>query len=200
MSIRAHFKLTREQRSSLFSGQPVKITFPGDEECPVSVGHIEVLSANVRLEVTAIDKTKDRKTGETLYLLRYTLFNDNLGRRFLAKQQGQRGGVWPRSDDPHGDEERTGSTGQYAANPGGGMDHEAGEAVDEFTQQRITKESRQKGAQATADLIAAAEEVQRAIRERAESSPEFKREARLTMHRIRRELDRFIERQKRKAA
>jgi hypothetical protein len=67
-------------------------------------------------------------------------------------------------------------------------------------QEQLTKESRLKQAQATADLIAAAEDVLSAVKERAEASPAFKREARLTMHRIRRELDRFIERQRRKAA
>jgi hypothetical protein len=67
-------------------------------------------------------------------------------------------------------------------------------------QEQLTKESRLKQAQATADLIAAAEDVLSAVKERAEASPAFKREARLTMHRIRRELDRFIDRQKRKAA
>jgi hypothetical protein len=67
-------------------------------------------------------------------------------------------------------------------------------------QAQLTRESRLKQAQATADLIAAAEDVLQAVKERAEASPAFKREARLTMHRIRRELDRFIERQRRKAA
>jgi hypothetical protein len=74
------------------------------------------------------------------------------------------------------------------------------EAVDPFTQSRITKEARERRTKASTDVIAAAEDVMAAIRERAESSPDFKREAKLTLHRMRRELDRFIERERRKAA
>lgn len=74
------------------------------------------------------------------------------------------------------------------------------EAVDDLTQKRITREARDREVLATAQVIAAAQDVLAAVRERADANPEFKREARLTMHRIRRELDRFIERQKRKAA
>ena len=74
------------------------------------------------------------------------------------------------------------------------------EAVDELTQARITAEARLGRRQESANLIAAAEEVMKAIDDRCENHPEFKRAARLTRHRIRRELDRFIERERRKAA
>ena len=74
------------------------------------------------------------------------------------------------------------------------------EAVDDVTQKRLTREARERGIQATAQVIAAAEDVMAAIQERAEQSPDFKREARLTLHRMRRELDRFVSRQKRKVA
>jgi hypothetical protein len=62
-------------------------------------------------------------------------------------------------------------------------------------QAQLTRESRLKQAQATADLIAAAEEFITTLNERFPNG-----QARLMKHRIRKELERFIERQKRKAA
>lgn len=77
---------------------------------------------------------------------------------------------------------------------------DCGETVDPFTQKRITADARMRERQASAEMIVAAQDVLDAIRERSEASPDFQREARLTIHRMRRELDRFIQRQKRKAA
>jgi hypothetical protein len=167
-------KLTRDQRNALFAGQKPKLTFPGEEDCPVEVGHVETLSSNVSFEVTAIDKTKD---GE--HSLRYTVHDKRSHHRFLARQQGQ-------MPNPNLN---------YVNNPSRGIDLDAGEAVDEFTQQRITKESHSRQAHATADLIAAAEEFITTLNERFPNG-----QARLMKHRIRKELERFIERQRRKAA
>lgn len=78
-------------------------------------------------------------------------------------------------------------------------DDEAPDPI-EIDDYRASRESKARQVQAQADLIAAAENVMAAIKERAEASPDFQRKGRLTLHRIRRELDRFIERERRKVA
>jgi hypothetical protein len=62
-------------------------------------------------------------------------------------------------------------------------------------QAKLTRDSRRQARHATAELIAAAEDCMSAIDERLPGG-----EARLARHRIRRELERFIERQRRRAA
>lgn len=170
-------KLTREQRTLLFAGEPVKLTFPGDKPCPVPEGHVEVLSAHVKIEVTG---TRRSKTGE--HVLIYTLHNNRLGQRFLAVQDGQ--------SHPE----------QYAYSGGSGVDNEAGEAVDEFTQRRITDRSRQAERARANEIILAVEDVRQAIRERAEQSPEFRKMAGRSLYRIGAELDRVVKNAKRHAA
>jgi len=169
--------LTREQRAALFAGETPKLTFPGSRPCPVKAGHIERLSSNVELEVTSV-----RRTRKGDWSLAYELRNNRLGSRFLAQQAGQY------------------HPAQYVTSPAGSIDQEAGEAVDELTQKRITREARGREREQAAEVIAAAEDVMAAIKARADASPEFRREARLTIHRMRRELDRLIERQRRKVA
>lgn len=167
-------RLTRTQRSLLVAGETPKLEFAGPPESPpVEVGEIIVLTKNVRLEITEL-----RRTAENDYSLGYTLHNERLGSRFLANQHGQ----------THPE--------QYVSSPAGGIDTEAGEAVDDFTQKRITREARAKEAEQGADVLVAAENVLDALRERAEVQPSLKR----AEFPIRRELDRFIKREKRKAA
>lgn len=166
-------KLSRSDRSKLFAGDPVKLIFPGSEPCPYPKGHVEALSKHVWLEVTEI-----RRTAEGDHSLGYTLHNNKLGARFLANQHGQ----------THPE--------QYVSSPAGAIDPEAGEAVDDFTQKRITREARAKERLDLADLIVAAEQTLNLVKARGEQTPSLKRE----YFRIRRELDRLIEREKRKAA
>lgn len=172
-------KLNREERAKLFAGEPISITFPATEPCPYPVGHIEVLSANVRLEVTEIRRTKpSAKDPEGRHSLGYTLHNQRLGDRYLAKQAGQ----------AHPE--------QYVSSPSGGIDLEAGAAVDELTQLRITREARAKEREETAELVAAAEEVAAKLKERSDQDPSRKR----VDWPLRREIDRLVQREKRKAA
>jgi len=138
--------LTREQRAALFAGDPVRLTFDGKKPCPVKAGHIEVLSAHVRLEVTGIRRTRD---GD--HTLVYTLHNNRLGQRFLAR---------------HGDE-----LGYSHVGPSD-VDCEAGEAVDDFTQKRITRESRDREQREIGELLAAMEDVREALDERIRQRPE----------------------------
>lgn len=166
-------KLTREERRKLFAGIPVKLIFPGSEPCPYPIGHIEVLSKHVRLEVTEI-----RRTAEGDHSLGYTLHNDKLGERYMARQHGQ---VHPE---------------QYVTSPAGGFDTEAGAAVDDFTQKRITREARERERQEMADVVVAAENVLNAIKARTETQPSMRR----AYWPLRRELDRMLEREKRKIA
>lgn len=142
-------KLTREQRSSLFAGDPVKLTFPGGTPCPVEVGHVEVLSAHVWLEVTGV-----RRSSKGEHVLIYTLSNNRLGQRFLAAQDGQ----------AHPE--------QYAHSGGSGIDPEAGEAVDEFTQRKITEAAKVREREAIGDLLVTLEDLRSAIRDRLETNPE----------------------------
>lgn len=51
-------KLTQEQRAELFAGDHPRITFPGDEPCPVEPGHIHKLSSEVEIEVMGVTETK----------------------------------------------------------------------------------------------------------------------------------------------
>jgi len=142
-------KLTREQRKLLFDGEPVKIAFPGDKPCPIKVGHVEHLSPNVWFEVTDLRRAK---TGE--HVLVYTLFNNRLGQRFLATQDGQK----------HPE--------QYDYSGGSGVDYEAGEAVDAFTQRKFTRDARKRELEATGELLAALEDLRAAVKERLEMNPE----------------------------
>lgn len=99
---------------------------------------------------------------------------------FLAVQQGQR--------HPQ----------QYVSSPHGAID--GAEAVPNHFQRELNKRAHQERQRQAADVIAAAQDVLAAVQERAEASPDFKRSSRLLRHRIRREVDRFIERERRKAA
>jgi hypothetical protein len=183
-------KLTREQRKALFDGNPVKITFPGSRPCPIEEGHLEILSAHVYLEVTGI--RRNRKGDWTLV---YTLYNNRIGQRFLAAQDGQRippGHEWDPTDSE-------GHEGQYTHSGGFSVDHEAGEAVDDFTQRRITEAAKVKHRQDVGELLAAAEEIRAAVSERMDR-PEFRAQAGWYVHRLKTELDALIENQRRKAA
>lgn len=89
----------------------------------------------------------------------------------------------------------------YTHSPFQGMDRgdEGGaelEAVDELTQRRFTKEAREREFEDVAGVVVAAEAVLDAIKARSEEIPSLRR----TYWPVRRELDRFIEREKRKAA
>lgn len=145
-------KLTREQRSALFAGDPPRITFPGDAPCPIKPGHVEVLSAHVKFEVTG---ARRNKKGE--WVLVYTLYNNRLGQRFLAVQDGQK----------HPE--------QYAHSGGSAVDEEAGEAVDDFTQRRITKESRENQRKAIEELFIVLEDLRGAVNERLAGNPEARK-------------------------
>lgn len=169
--------LRRAQRSALFAGDCPKLTYPGDVPCPVKIGHIEVLSAHVRLEVTGIRRTRK---GE--WVLDYTLHNNRIGQRFLAVQDGQ---LAPE---------------QYAHSGGSAVDPECGEAVDAFTQKRITQQARLREQEAMGELMAAAEDVRAAIKERMEASPEFRRLAGRDIWRLRSQLDRMIANMRNRAA
>jgi hypothetical protein len=136
-------KLTRDQRTKLFAGEPVTITFPGDSPCPYPIGHIEVLSANVKLEVTEIRRTKPTpEDPEGRHSLGYTLHNQRLGDRYMAKQSGQ----------AHPE--------QYVSSPAGGIDLEAGAAVDELTQRRITREAKAKAQRDVAEHLSVLEKLE----------------------------------------
>jgi hypothetical protein len=142
-------KLSASQRSDLFAGLVPKITFPGASPCPVKVGHVEVLSPHVRIEVTEIRRSKK---GD--WVIVYALFNNRLGQRFLAAQDGQ---IHPEN---------------YTHSGGSAIDHEAGEAVDEFTQRQITRQARLRHQQNVevelGGLLAAMRELRGAIDEMPE--------------------------------
>lgn len=169
-------KLSTDQRLALFAGECPKITFPGERPCPVMRGHVEVLSPHVRLEVEGA-----RRTADGDWSLIYLLHNNRLGQRFLAAQDGQ---LHPE---------------QYAHSGGSAVDPEAGEAVDEFTQRRITQEARLREREAAAELLAAAEDVREAVKQRM-SSPEFRKLAGREVWRLRAELDRMIDNIRNRAA
>lgn len=169
--------LTRNQRSALFAGKPVKLTYPGDKPCPIPIGHVEVLSAHVRLEVT-----DHRRSAVGDHVLVYTLYNDRVGQRFLAVQDGQ---IHPE---------------QYAHSGGSRIDPEAGEAVDGFTQKRITAEAKARERLAAGELLAAAEELRAVLKDRIEASPEFMQMAGRDVWLLRSKLDRLVSNVKRRAA
>lgn len=137
-------KLSREQRALLFAGECPKLSYPGSAPCPVKKGHTEVLSAHVWLEVTDI-----RRTSKGEWSLVYTLTNNRLGQRFMAKQDGL--------SHPE----------QYTSHSATGIDREAGEAVDEFTQRRITEDAKrnesQRKQQEAGDLLSAMQELRSTI-------------------------------------
>jgi hypothetical protein len=137
-------KLTADQRAALYSGKAPKITFPGADPCPVAPGHIEALSTQVWLEVTEV-----RRTAKGDHVLVYTLYNNRIGQRFLAVQAGQ---IQPE---------------QYAHSGGSSIDPEAGEAVDEQTQARLTQQARERDqharTEAVGELLGAMETMRCAI-------------------------------------
>lgn len=139
-------RLTREQRSELVRGECPRITFPADKPRPLPVGYVKVITPHVKLEVTGYRKAAD---GE--HVLVYTLHNNRLGQRYLAK---------------HGDEHGYSHTG------GSDVDSEAGEAIDEFTQRRFTAEARIRDQAALGELLSAMEDVRAALDERVKANPD----------------------------
>jgi hypothetical protein len=61
---RPKLPLTNEQRSAIFGGRSARITFPLDEECPVEVGYVHQLTANIAIEITGIQRAKDAQVLE----------------------------------------------------------------------------------------------------------------------------------------
>lgn len=110
-------KLTKQQRSELFAGRTPKITLPGDKPCPVQSGYVHALSANVKIVVVGVNK--DRHGDHSLV---YALHDAR--ERYLARQDGR----------THPE--------QYASSNVGGIDHEAGRAIDAATQEEYSKEGR----------------------------------------------------------
>ncbi len=159
-------RLTRSQRSQLFEGDCPKITYPGATPCPVEVGHVEVLSAHVRLEITGVRRTKK---GE--WSLVYTLHNNRIGQRFLAVQDGQ---LHPQ---------------QYAHSGGSAVDPECGEAVDEFTQRKITRDSRDRTRRELEEMVAAMEQVRSALDEQVKARPDLARAVSKELWQIRGRID-----------
>lgn len=161
--------LTLEQRHALFDGEnPPKITYPGDEPCPVEKGHVETLSAHVWLAVVDV-----RRTSKGDHSLVYELHNENLGSRYPAKQHGQ---LHPE---------------QYVSSPAGAIDDQA---VDDFTQRRFTREAKDRERKAKGELIAAAEEFLSELKKVDTAA------ARRAYWPVRREVDRLIERERRRVA
>lgn len=74
------------------------------------------------------------------------------------------------------------------------------EAVDEVTQRRLTHEARAREREAAGELLAAAEELRSALKDRIESSPEFMQMAGRDVWLIRSKLDRLVKNTKRRAA
>lgn len=162
-------KLTRQQRSLLFAGATPRFVYPGADPCPVKAGHVEVLSVHVRLEVTGV-----RRTAKGDHTLVYTLHNNRLGQRFLAVQDGQ----LPGRDD-----------GQYNFSGGSGVDPEAGEAVDDFTQRRITKDSRAKTRRDLEAMIVAMEGIRDALDQQVKDNPQLRAEISAELWQIRGRID-----------
>lgn len=77
---------------------------------------------------------------------------------------------------------------------------DAGEAVDELTQKRLTAEARQRERQAAQELALAVESVRAALKERIDDSPELRKMAGRSYYRISAELDRMVRNAKRRAA
>jgi hypothetical protein len=170
-------KLTRQQRALLFAGECPRFTYPGAQPCPVAVGHVEVLSAHVRLEVTGI-----RRTAKGEHVLTYTLHNNRLGQRFLAVQDGQ--------SHPE----------QYAHSGGSGVDPEAGEAVDGFTQKRITREAHARAGDRLEQMIFAMEEVRALLEAKVKDNPGLRAEISAELWQIRGRIDAAKAKLKRRAA
>lgn len=119
-----------------------------------------------------LEVTGVRRTAKGDHTLIYVLHNRNLGQRFLANQHGQ---LHPE---------------QYVHNPAGAIDREAGECVDDFTQRRITRAAREREVLENAEFVAAAEAV----------LTELKRLGHPADRPLRRELDRYMARQRNRAA
>lgn len=87
---------------------------------------------------------------------------------------------------------------QYVSSPHGAIDD--AESVDEVTQKRFSDRSRREEVDRANELVIVVEDLRLAIRQRAEGSDVFRREAGRSLYRISAELDRVVKNAKRRAA
>lgn len=179
-------RLTRQERAALFHRETPRIT---REQKPCESGLVIVLSPKLSIEVTAVVRTKAK-----LWRVDYLIRDDrpHLLRRVPTTDR-------PRKDKDgkviEPDEAYSSIDSAYTSSPHLAI-KDAGEAVDQATLKEFSIRARENEAQAIEQFAVALESVLSAIRERVEVQPTLRRE----LWPLQREANRFLERERRKAA
>ena len=179
-------KLTRDERAALFHREVPRIT---RERKPCDPGIVICLSPKLSIEVTAVIRTKAK-----LWRVDYAIRDDrpHLLRRVPTTdrpRKDSRGRVIE-PDEGFARVDSSYTTTSHLAVP------DAGEAVDDVTLDHFTRRARENEAQEIALLAASLESVLASLRERAKTQPTIRRR----IWPLQRELSRFVESERRRAA
>lgn len=178
--------LKREERAALFHGETPRIV---REKKPCDPGLVISLSSKLSIEVKGVRRTK-----ADLWRVDYLVRDDrpHLLRRVPTTDRPRKDqhGKVIEPDQAFSRIDSSYTTTNHLAVP------DAGEAVDDLTLQRYTRDARLRELEDISGFRAAAESVLAAIRERTEIQPTLRRE----LWPLQRELNRVLERERRKAA